>query len=210
MSLVTTTAFFGIILLPNVQDISDDSSSNIVSHQTDKGFTLPQIAQRDFGEVSIDFILEGDLKELVLSALRVAIADTRVAPFLSRTVFFRSAIIRNMRVNKNEGRREIYSVSIVIKEIVQSNLAKLKLLGDSVGYVLGKRNEIVNTATSVANLAVESSLSIIEDTGDVIRAQVEDKTGTPMNESDPPVEAATVAATETDENGESFVDKVGG
>ena len=209
MSLNTTAAFFGIILIPNVQDISDVSSSNIVSHQTDKGFTLPQIAQRDFGEVTIEFILEGDLKELILSALRVAIADNRVAPFLSRTVFFRSAIIGNMRVVKNEGRREIYSVNLSIKEIVQSNLAKLKLLGDGVGYVLGKRNEIINTTATASNLLNESTSSIIEKTDDVIRAQREDYTGSPMNESDPPVEAATVEATETDENGESFTDKVG-
>jgi len=208
MSLNTTAAFFGIILIPNVQDISDVSSSNIVSHQTDKGFTLPQIAQRDFGEVTIEFILEGDLKELILSALRVAIADNRVAPFLSRTVFFRSAIIGNMRVVKNEGRREIYSVNLSIKEIVQSNLAKLKLLGDGVGYVLGKRNEIINTTATASNLLNESTSSIIEKTDDVIRAQREDYTGSPMNESDPPVEAATVEATETDENGESFTDKV--
>jgi hypothetical protein len=157
------------------------------------------------GQVRIRTIFQGDLRDVLLSTLRVAMFNSRIYPFLSRTIFFLNSMIINMNVTKSSDQLDVYIVDLTIKEVVRSGLVKLKLAADLISYGYGKKEDLVALSSAI----LESGSSTLEVAGDVLRSSVKDISGFGMNESDPLVEAAIVSSVKFNEKGQSFNDLVG-
>ena len=195
-------AFFGFIPIPNIQRISSPSRANIIEHRADSGFSFNQIAQRELTTIRIEFILRGDARNLILSALEFAFERHTVSPFRSSLKFLPVAIITDIDPRKSKDIIGALEVTVTIREVIQSQRALAALIIDATAYALGKIGDITITRP-------DGTTTIRDEVEDTFRSIVKDTTGFALTGSESIVEAAIVTAVQVTVEGLTFLDIVG-
>jgi len=182
-------ALLGPIPLMDVQSQTMMKTANTIIHKSDIGYVLQQVGERNLDTVSLRFFLRGASRYALKSSLDLVYLRRQKLPFFADIGFMFLCMITQLSVTKTKDKMETFEISMVLQEVIQPKIEQAILLSDVIGYGAG--------------ILIDGVGEFLKTTYSP-RAESNDKTGRPMNESDPITESAIVSPTEVDANGQTF------
>lgn len=123
--------------IPNTQEYYLTKDANVIAYKSDAGISLTQQGERNLDIIQLDFILNGPYRVAEKLFLEQIYEKGISVPFISEMTVLQSAIIEQMIIHKNKQRRDLFYVTIRLKETRSTTWEIVGKLVDAIGYSLG-------------------------------------------------------------------------